>query len=63
MSVPASVERRGAAAAATMAARLAETVRAQVPGARVVVAGTEVVVTGRGVLTDAALRWSAGLLR
>ena len=63
MSVPASVERRGEAAAARTAARLAEAVRARVPGARVALDGTEVTVTGRGVLTDAVLRWPAGLLR
>lgn len=63
MSVPTSVERRGEIAATRTAVRLADAARAQVPGARVAVADTEVVVTGRGVLTDAALRWPAALLR
>ena len=63
MTVPASVERRAAAAATNAAACVAEAVREQVPGARVDLEATEVVVTGRGVLSDALLRWPAGLVR
>ncbi len=63
MRVPASVERRGAAAAERAAARLAEAVREQVPGVAVSLGDREVTVTGRGVLSDALLRRPAGMLR
>ncbi len=63
VKVPASVERRGTAAAVNAAERLADAVREQVPGVSVSCEGMEMAVTGRGVLSDALLRWPAGLLR
>lgn len=45
------------------AARVADAVRAAVPGVRVETTGEGVAIEGRGLRGDARLRWIAGLLR
>ena len=59
----AAVERRARAAVLAATARLAVAVRTQLPRASVTRDGDRVVVRGRGVADEAALRWPAGLLR
>lgn len=44
-------------------ARVAEAVRAAVPGARVETGAAGVTIAGRGLRGDARLRWIAGLVR
>lgn len=56
-----AAERIAAARVAAMRARLAEAVRAEMPGATVEVGEDGVTVSGRGVRD--ALRWPAGLIR
>lgn len=56
-----AVERIAATRVAAVRARLAEAVRAEMPGATIEENGDAVTVSGRGVRD--ALRWPAGLIR
>lgn len=63
----ARAESAGRTAATDAAGRLAEQVRAAVPGVSVTVEGSAVTLSGRGLwrrwLANPALRWLGGLLR
>jgi hypothetical protein len=58
-----AVERIAVRAQARAIARVAEAVRAALPGTRVEAGNDRVTIAGRGVVRDARLRWIAGLLK
>lgn len=58
-----ALERIADRAGVRAADRVADTVRAAMPGARVAREGERITIEGRGLRRDSRLRWIAGLLR